>query len=207
MGRILAAFYDLMLARAERSCLRAWRAELLADAGGEVLEIGAGTGLDLPHYRRAQVRRLVLAEPDPAMRRRLGRRLAADAFTAGEIVDARAEALPFGDASFDCVVSALVLCSVGDPRLALAELHRVLRPGGRLLLLEHVAAAPDSRLHRWQKRIDPLWRRCAGGCRLVRETRAALVDAGFAVDALERRELRGVPSLVRPAIFGSASRR
>lgn len=204
MGRILASLYDFVLRRAEHRCLRAWRRDLLADVGGDVLEIGAGTGLDLPHYRKDAITRLVLAEPDVAMRRRLARRMEREGWNRAEISDARAESLPFTDASFDVVVAALVLCSVAEPALALSEVRRVLRSKGRLVLIEHVAAAPGSRLRRWQDRLDPIWRRCAGGCRLARETTRSLELAGFAITALATAELAGVPPFVRPAIRGSA---
>ncbi|MBI5851998.1 MAG: methyltransferase domain-containing protein [Planctomycetes bacterium] len=206
MGRIFASLYDLMLRRAEHACLRAWRRDLLLDVGGEVLEIGAGTGLDLPHYRRDAITRLVLAEPDAAMRRRLARCVERENWSRAELADARAESLPFPDASFDVVVSTLVLCSVADPALVLSEVRRVLRATGRFLLIEHVAAAPGSRLRKWQARLDPIWRRCAGGCRLARETTRSIEQAGFSIAALASTELAGVPPFVRPAIRGSAMR-
>ena len=150
------------------------------------------------------ITRLVLAEPDAAMRRRLARRVEREDWSRAELADSRAESLPFPDRSFDVVVSALVLCSVADPALVLSEVRRVLRPKGRLVLIEHVAAAPGSRLRDWQVRLDPIWHRCAGGCRLARETARSLELAGFSVASLASAELVGVPPFVRPAIRGSA---
>jgi ubiquinone/menaquinone biosynthesis C-methylase UbiE len=135
LGRLFAASYDRGAARAEAAGLRDRRRELLSELHGDVLEIGAGTGLNLAHYPRDV--RLVLTEPDAHMRRRLEERLAGQDLGA-TVVAAPAEGLPFEDASFDAVVSTLVLCSVRDLDVALAEVRRVLRPGGSLLMLEHV---------------------------------------------------------------------
>src|SRR5215470_5795185 len=137
MPWLLSKIYDALMRGSEEACLAAWRADLLAEATGDILEIGAGTGANLPHYRSP--RRLVLAEPDRHMRRRLARRLD-ETGRAAEIVDASADALPFAAGSFDGVVATLVLCSVDDQGVTLGEIRRVLRPAGRLFFLEHVAA-------------------------------------------------------------------
>ncbi|MCB9751320.1 MAG: class I SAM-dependent methyltransferase [Myxococcales bacterium] len=202
---LMAAIYDRFMDASERACLAEWRAELLSVAAGEVLEIGAGTGANLPLYG-ADVERLVLTEPDRFMARKLAPKLAPVARRRRvELLSARAEALPFADASFDFVVTTLVLCSVGELDRALRELRRVLRPGGRLLFLEHVAAG-DERPDRlaWQRRIEPVWRRIAGNCHLTRVTDRAIERAGFELGALERASVRKALPWVRPSIRGWA---
>jgi SAM-dependent methyltransferase len=194
--RIFAALYDLSFHRGERAGMADRRRRLLATAHGRVLEIGAGTGLNLPYYTDA-VSELVLTEPEAPMARRLAKR-AADR----EIVSARAEALPFADASFDTVVSTLVLCTVADPARALAEARRVLRPGGRLLFIEHVRA--EGALARWQDSLDGLWRHVANGCHANRDTLGALGANGFAVRDVETTTWRKMPRLIRPLILGHA---
>jgi ubiquinone/menaquinone biosynthesis C-methylase UbiE len=199
---VVAALYDRAMRDVERAGLGAWRKELLADLSGHVLEIGAGTGRNLAYYP-ASVERLVLVEPDRHMRRRLEQRLA-DAPVPPEVVEAPAEDLPFPDASFDTVVSTLVLCSVRDPARAAAEAGRVLRPSGRLVLIEHVAAVDRPRRLAWQRRLEPLWRPLAGNCHLTRRTDEILRRAGFELVALERASMRKAPPIVRPTIRGSA---
>lgn len=203
MSRLFAAIYDPLMKATEDACLSAWRAELLAPLVGTVLEVGAGTGANLAHYSSG-VRRLVLAEPDPGMRARLSRRARGRDAT---VVDAGAEKLPFADGEFDVVVSTLVLCSTEDPRGALAEMHRVLRPSGKLVFIEHVAAADGSRRLGWQRRIEPLWKRLMGNCHLTRRTDEAIAAAGFDLDEVRRESLRKAFPLVRPSIRGSALRR
>ncbi|MEZ0284011.1 MAG: class I SAM-dependent methyltransferase [Thermoleophilia bacterium] len=197
--RVFAALYDLLGRRAERGPLGARRRELLREASGRVLELGAGTGANLPHY--PALAELTLTEPDAAMRRRLAPRAAGAPFPV-ELLDAPAEDLPVADATIDIVVSTLVLCSVDDPPRALAEARRVLRPGGRLLFLEHVRA--EGRAARWQDRLDPASRRLCAGCHPNRDTVAAIRRAGFAVTALRR--LPDVPAApwARPVVAGVA---
>lgn len=157
------------------------RSRLLSGARGEVLEIGGGTGANLPHYHDAQ--RVVIAEPDPFMRKKLWPKLTRTGIPV-EVSDAGAQSLPFPDDSFDVVVSTLVLCTVPDQREALAEIRRVLRPGGRLLFLEHVRGPVG--VARWQDRILPLWRRLFAGCHPNRDTLTSIQAAGFEVRNLER---------------------
>lgn len=203
MGRITAAIYDRLMRRTEAACLGQWRADLLCGLAGHVLEVGAGTGASLPHYPRS-VSRLVLSEPDPHMARELRRKAATLDWERAEIVDASLEALPYPAAEFDAVVGALVLCSV--PRLdrALAEIHRVLRPGGRFVFLEHVAAEDRPRRLRWQRRVEPVWKRVAGNCHLTRRTADAIAAAGFEFHELTRESMRKAWPLVRPTIRGVA---
>jgi ubiquinone/menaquinone biosynthesis C-methylase UbiE len=192
---LFAAVYDRLTAKAERTWLASRRARLIAQARGEVLEIGAGTGANLRHYR--DVTRVVVSEPDPAMRRRLTRHLASVTVPV-EVSDAPAEHLGFPDGSFDTVVSTLVLCSVADPEAALAEMRRVLRPDGRLLVLEHVRG--EGRRARWQDRVTPIWRRVGAGCHPNRDTQAAIVRAGFHVSQVERFSPPRVPAIICPFV-------
>lgn len=201
MSRLLAAVYDRLLKASEDACLADWRAELLAPLSGTVLEVGAGTGANLAHYPPA-VSRLVLAEPDPSMRRRLARR----AGNRAEVIDAAAEKLPFDDGTFDVVVGTLVLCSVRAPDLALAEIRRVLKPHGRLVFIEHVAAEDNSGRLRWQRRLEPIWKRLMGNCHVTRRTEEAIRAAGFELKDVKRESLRKTIPIARPSVRGVAMR-
>ena len=201
-GRLFARFYDRALASSEEAGLSQHRADLLAGARGRVLELGAGTGLNLGHYDASAVGELVLTEPEEPMLRRLVPRASANEPRA-RAVAARAEELPFADASFDTVVSTLTLCTVEDLPVALAEARRVLTPGGRLLFLEHVRSA-DERSARRQDRITPLWRRIAHGCHPNRDTLVAIEAAGFDVERVEHGRFPKAPSVAEPLIAGSA---
>lgn len=200
-GRLFTLVYDPFLAWGERTGMRALRRSTLAAAHGDVLEIGAGTGLNLAAYPPA-VTRLTLADPEPAMAGRLRTVAAADP-RRPTVVEAGAEALPFGDASFDTVVSTLVLCTVDDVPASLAEIRRVLRPGGQLLLIEHVRA-PEAGLARWQDRLHGPWKAFGYGCRCNRDTSSALSGAGFDTAALRPGRWRGMPPIVAPLVAGAA---
>src|SRR3712207_2584724 len=197
---IFAALYDRMSGSMERRWMGGRRRRLLAGARGAVLEIGGGTGANLAHYR--DVDRVTITEPDPFMRRRLEEKLT-DARVPVEVSAAGAEALPFPDGSFDTVVSTLVLCTVPDQESALDEVRRVLRPGGRLLFIEHVRAAGSAA--RWQDRVEPLWRRLLGGCHPNRDTVAAIKEAGFEIDTLESFHPPIAFSGLTPHVQGSAT--
>lgn len=203
MGRFIAAMYEVVTRGTEDACLRRWRAELLAPLSGRVLEVGAGTGLNAAHYP-ASVEHVVFSEPDPHMRRKLEARVAADARAHADVVDASTECLPFPSGAFDAVVATLVLCSVPDQARALAEIRRVLAPGGRFVFLEHVAAEGRPRRLKWQRRIEPLWKRAAGNCHLTRNTEQAIAAAGFSIERIARESLCKVPAVVRPTIRGIA---
>ena len=211
MAWLLAPLYDRLVAPSEEACFRAWRTELLAELSGEVLEIGAGTGANVERYP-ATVTDVTFTEPDPGMRRQLVDRLDAAratrsfAPTAGVVTADRSERLPFDDESFDAAVATLVLCTVPDPDATLAEVRRVLRPGGRLVFLEHVAAEDRPDRLRWQRRIDPIWKRVVGGCRLTRRTADTIEAAGFRFDAITRESARKATPLVRPTIRGTATK-
>jgi ubiquinone/menaquinone biosynthesis C-methylase UbiE len=202
-GPLGAWMYDCTMSGAEAECLGDWRRELLREAHGDVLEIGAGTGANLAHYPPA-VRRLVLAEPDAGMRARLRRKV-------GErpevtVIDATAEVIPLPDRAFDVVVSTLVLCSVDSPGRSLAEVWRILRPGGSLLFLEHVAAEGRSGWLRWQRLLEPVWRCFAGNCHLTRNTADVIAEMGFVVEGMRKEPICKVSWLVRPSIRGFARR-
>jgi ubiquinone/menaquinone biosynthesis C-methylase UbiE len=199
MSRLFAAIYDPFMRGTEEACLVAWRRDLLSSLSGRVLEIGAGTGANVPLYPSA-VTALVLAEPDPHMLARLRPRAPPHA----ELLSAACDSLPFPDASFDAAVSTLVLCSVSDPSRALSELHRVLRPGGTFAFLEHVAAMPGSSRLAWQRRIEPFWKHIAGNCHLTRHTGEAIREAGFVVEQETRESMRKAMPWFRPSIRGIA---
>jgi ubiquinone/menaquinone biosynthesis C-methylase UbiE len=203
MSRITAFFYDRFMARVEQACLREWRRELLQQVHGDVLEIGAGTGASIVFYPRS-VSRLVLSEPDPHMRKRLVHRADSEGLPAVRICGDSAEAIDADDASFDFVVASLVCCSMSSLESGIHEIHRVLRPGGGFVFLEHVAAAKGSSRRRWQDRINPLWKRLMGNCHLNRETESVMLSSGFDIARIERESMHKAPPLVRPTIRGIA---
>lgn len=200
---IFALLYDAFLAPAERKGMRSTRRQVLADATGRTLELGAGTGLNLALYPTS-VASLTLTEPDPAMTRRLRRKTGRDDLQV-DVVQASGEELPFADQSFDTVVCTMVLCTVADLATTLQEIRRVLAPGGRLLLIEHVRS-PEVGLARWQDRLHGPWQAFACGCHCNLDTTGALRLAGFDVDALRPGTWRGVPAIVQPTIAGCAVR-
>jgi ubiquinone/menaquinone biosynthesis C-methylase UbiE len=199
---IFAANYDRFMSKTERAGLAAQRTALLRSASGEVIEIGGGTGASLPGYG-PDVSSLTITEPEVPMVRRLEQRARAHA-PAARVLRAPAEDLPFDDAQFDVAVSALVLCTVADQPRALRELHRVLRPGGRLLFIEHVRS-DEPGLSRWQDRLNWLSRIVAHGCYCNRPTLDTIRASGFTITDLERSELRDAPPFVRPLVIGTAT--
>lgn len=199
--RLFAAVYDPLSARTEKKFGAELKRELLANASGRVLEIGVGTGLSFAHY--PAVEELVGIEPSEPMLRR-ARRRAHELDREVRLVEAPAEALPFEDRSFDTVVSLAVLCTVDDPRRALSEIRRVLRPDGRFVFLEHVRST-DPTLARWQDRFERPWGWISGGCHPNRRTLEAIERAGFEVVEVEEEDLPDIPRLVKPNIKGVAS--
>lgn len=153
------------------------RMKVIPQAQGRVLEIGIGTGLNLPFYDTGRVVELVGVEPSLRMHRLALKRSRAARLPV-EMVGITAEKLPLADAAFDTVVSTYTLCTIPDPVAALREVRRVLRPGGRLLFSEH-GRAPDENVRKWQIRIQPFWSPLAGGCLLDRDIPAILKEAGF----------------------------
>jgi ubiquinone/menaquinone biosynthesis C-methylase UbiE len=179
------------------------RRRLLASLSGRVLEVGAGNGLNFPHYP-ATVTEVLAVEPEPYLRR-LALAAAPQAPVPIRVVDGTAEALPAHDAAFDAVVASLVLCTVTDLERALVETRRVLRPGGRLRFYEHVRG-DDPHLARWQDRLQRPWGWLVGGCHPNRDTVAAITAAGLRVIQLDRFDLQAMPPLARPHVLGVAER-
>lgn len=200
-SRFLALTYDRQMAGVEKAGLRTLRTTLLSGASGDVLEIGAGTGANLPFYGPA-VESLTMTEPEPPMARRLEQRVREQASPA-KVFRVPAEELPFDDDTFDTAVSTLVLCGVDDQPRALRELRRVLRPGGKLMVIEHVRS-DDARLARRQDRMNGL-NRFVAGCECNRQTLDSIREEGFEVARLERTALNKAPSFVRPLIVGVAT--
>jgi SAM-dependent methyltransferase len=200
-GPVFARVYDTAFVFAERRGLRNVRRNLVSRARGRVLELGAGTGLNLPHYPKT-VTEVLLTEPDPHMAAKLRKRAGASPLDT-KVVEAPAETLPFDDASVDTVVATLVLCTVKDPEQALAEVARVLRPSGAFLFAEHVRAA-SPRAARWQDRLNHPWSWYACGCQCNRDTVSAIEVASFALGELRHDRLRWISPVVRPLVVGSA---
>ena len=200
-NKVFAAGYDRFKAGSERDTFAAHRRALLAGAEGDVIEIGGGTGANLGVYNGA-LGSLTVTEPDKAMMKRL-KRHAEETRPGTTVLRAPAEDLPFEDDSFDVAVSTLVLCTVDDQPRALRELRRVLRPGGRLLFMEHVRSE-EEKLARWQDRLMPLNRALVCGCHCNRPTLEGIRGAGFEVTRLERDSIAHAPPFVRPLIVGEA---
>jgi ubiquinone/menaquinone biosynthesis C-methylase UbiE len=199
--RIMAMVYDPFLWLGEIAGMRRRRRTLVAQARGLVLEIGAGTGLNVAHYPDA-VDELILTEPEPGMRRQIARRLERQASVA-RVIAAPAERLPMADSSVDTVVATLVLCTVDDPENALREIARVLRPEGQLLFIEHIRASSRF-LAACQDRLLKPWRGFAGGCVCNRPTLELMRACGFTVEA-DDVVWRGMPAIVHPLAVGRAT--
>ncbi|QOV41583.1 methyltransferase domain-containing protein [Streptomyces ferrugineus] len=204
---VFARFYANLAAPAlEKAGVAEHRRRLLAGLSGEVVEVGAGNGLNFPHYP-PEVKRVVAVEPEPRLRA-LAETQARGAPVPVEIQDARAEQLPYPDDAFDAAVVCLTLCSVADQHAALAELHRVLRPGGQLRFFEHVQAGSPA-MRRVQRVLDAtVWPRLMGGCHTGRDTQAAIATAGFTVTTVDRFPFPAtrVPSPAATHILGTAER-
>ena len=170
------------------------RSRIVPEAEGVVLEIGMGSGLNLPHYDRARVRKVVGVEPSVQMTKLAGESLAATGLNV-EVIEGVAEDLPLETASADTAVITYTLCSVADPERALGEVRRVLKPSGRILVLEH-GRSDRPQTAKWQDRLNPLWRPLAGGCNINRATAALVTKAGFAFDRVETFRLRGTPEVL-----------
>ncbi|MDX1588708.1 MAG: class I SAM-dependent methyltransferase [Oleiphilaceae bacterium] len=202
--------FSPLLSLADRA-LGSVRPELLTQARGRVLELGIGSGLSLPYYGPG-VTELVGLEPSATLlgqcQQRLDRSRQSSAHSATvptTLLQGQAETLPWPDNHFDTVVAFLVFCTIADPLRAVSELRRVLRPGGQLLFFEHVAS-PESGLERWQRRMNPLWRRLACGCHLTRDTHRLFREAGFAMDTIPVRRHPDIPlPLLAPTISGAVT--
>jgi len=201
----MARMYD-RVQRQHEAKVAARKRELFADLGGTVLEIGPGTGVNFRHYPEA-VKRWIGIEPNRHMHAAL-QQAGRPSGIAIELRGVGVEGMDVGDATVDAVVSTLVLCSVPDPAVVLRDVARVLRPGGRFVFLEHVAAPRGSRLRLAQRLFRPVWRYIADGCRPDRELAAAVHEAGFASVTIEEFTLprEAVPGIVSPHIAGTATR-
>jgi ubiquinone/menaquinone biosynthesis C-methylase UbiE len=197
---LFALVYDRQMAKTEKAGLGTLRQDLLAGLSGHVLEIGGGTGANLPSYG-AGVESLTMTEPEPPMLRRLKRKVGAET-RAIKVLRAPAEDLPFNDGSFDAVVSTLVLCGVDDQPRAMREVRRVLRPGGQFVFLEHVRA-DDPRTARLQDRLNWL-NRLVVCCECNRPTLRTIRDAGLQITRIEHTDLPRAPKFARPSIMGTA---
>ena len=178
------------------------RRKIVPLASGHVLELGMGGGLNLAFYDASRVTRVTGVDPSEALRRVA---LAAPRPEGLEvdIMDGEAEALPFEAASFDTVICTFTLCSVHTPARALSEARRVLKPDGQFLFSEH-GLAPDPAVERWQKRLEPVWKRLAGGCHLTRPVARSIAEAGFAIIDVETMYLPGTPRPLGWAEWGRA---
>jgi SAM-dependent methyltransferase len=176
----------------DRACgiasMDGWRAGVTAGLQGRVVEIGFGSGLNVAHYPATVD--VVLAVEPAAVATRLAARRVASSLVPVEHIGLDGQAIPLEDGSCDAALSTFTLCTVPDARLALAELRRVVRPGGHLQFLEH-GLAPDPKVVAWQRRLEPLQRRLAGGCHLTRDIPAIITDAGFVLDHVEQRYAKG----------------
>jgi ubiquinone/menaquinone biosynthesis C-methylase UbiE len=165
------------------------RAKVVPRAQGRVLEVGIGTGLNIPHYDKTRVHGIVGVDPALRMHRLAQKRIARTGLQV-ELIGLEAEKLPIADRSFDSVVCTYTLCTIPDPVAALKEMRRVLKPGGKLIFCEH-GRAPEESVRRWQDRLQPLWGRLAGGCHLGRDIPALLQAGGFNAPAMERGYIKG----------------
>ena len=168
--------------------LAAYRARLIPAAQGRVLEIGIGSGLNLLYYG-AIVEQVIGLDPSPkllAMAREAGRRTSVPL----ELIENSAETIPLYNRSIDTIVTTWTMCSVPDVQRALGEMRRVLKPGGRLLFVEH-GRSPDPGVRRWQDRLTPVWRRVGGGCHLNRAISDLIENAGFQIERIESGYMRG----------------
>ncbi|HEX2825506.1 MAG TPA: class I SAM-dependent methyltransferase [Burkholderiales bacterium] len=182
---LLPRLIDLAMRVSE---VRRYRALIVPRAHGDVLELGIGSALNLPYYG-AHVQRLEGVDPSVELLA-MAQHRACDAPFEIELLPSPAESLPLADASFDCVVTTFTLCSVGDPAAAMREARRVLKPGGRLLFAEH-GLAPEESVRRWQHRLNPVWRKLAGGCNLDRRIDDIVEQAGFTLGDIQRGYARG----------------
>jgi ubiquinone/menaquinone biosynthesis C-methylase UbiE len=204
----MASFYDRHVLPRLIGCacgarpIQRQRAKVVPDASGRVLELGIGSGLNLAFYDPAKVASVTGVDPSDELRAKAHAAPRAAGLEV-EILDGQAERLAFEAASFDTVVCTFTLCSVGSPASALAEARRVLKPGGRFLFSEH-GLAPDPAVQRWQRRIEPVWKRVAGGCHLTRPVAGAIEQAGFAIESVETMYLPGAPRAMGWSEWGCA---
>jgi ubiquinone/menaquinone biosynthesis C-methylase UbiE len=204
VARAFSAWYGQVMRRIDARGLREVRREVLGGAHGRVLDLGSGTGSNLPLFPEA-VDRLVLSEPSSNMAKVLRGKLAEERGRGVRLVQAPAESLPFEDGSFDCVTCTMVICTMPDPHAGLSEVARVLKPGGKLLFLEHVRSE-DPRIARTQDHLERPWRFIADGCHCNRDSLATIEASPLTVHYCERGLMPMAPQFMKPLIFGSAVR-
>ena len=200
-SKLSARLYEPFLWVGEKTGFERWRRKVVGQASGSVLELGAGTGLNLKHYP-AGLERLVLVEPDFHKAKLLAEKQA-PAGVDVEIVRAPGEMLPFDDGTFDMVIETLVLCTVADPEATAAEIRRVLKPDGRFLFMEHVRS-DGPRLGPWQDRMEKTWMKIADGCHCNRRTVPMLRASGFEVEVTAEQDKFPMPPVARPIVSGVA---
>lgn len=183
---VLPRFIDLAMRNKDTARVRG---DWVPHARGDVLEVGIGSGLNLPFYS-GKVRRVYGVDPSSELQKLARKRMAGQAIDVEFLSQSAEETLPLSDESVDTVVITWTLCSITNPPRALQEMKRVLKPGGRLIFVEH-GRAPDSRVAAWQDRLTPLWKRIGGGCHLNRKVDALLAEAGFTIDELKTAYLPG----------------
>lgn len=204
--RLFAWYYPVLIGLSERAGQAERRRELVSTATGRTLEIGAGAGHNLAHYPSA-VTELVVTEPSRHMSAHLRAELVAHPpAPSWQLVRTGAERLPFADASFDTVVATFVHCTIGDPRAALAEITRVLRPGGRYLFIEHVRSTDSALLARFQDLAELPHRYLAAGCHPNRRTEQLIADSDLVLESLVHEAMPRSSPTVRPTIRGVARR-
>ena len=179
------------------------REKVVPEAQGRVLEVGMGSGINLPFYDPSRVEFVWGLEPSEGMRKLAGERIAAAPFEV-KLLDLPGESIPLDDHSVDTVLLTFTLCTIPDFRTALAQMRRVLKPGGKLLFCEH-GEAPDDSVRKWQNRINPIWKKIAGGCNLNRPIPHCLTEAGFAIENLETLYLPNTPRIAAFNYWGRAS--
>jgi SAM-dependent methyltransferase len=205
----MPSFYDRHILPRLIACgcgskpIRYQRRKIVPLASGQVLELGVGGGLNLAFYDPSMVSSVTGVDPSEALRRRAMDAPRADGLKV-EVRDAEAESLPFDADTFDTVVCTFTLCSVRNPAAALAEARRVLKPGGSFLFSEH-GLAPDPSVQRWQRRLEPLQKRLAGGCHLTRPVAASISAAGFSLIEVDTMYLPGMPRPMGWAEWGRAA--
>lgn len=204
----MASFYDRRILPALLTCacssppMMKQRAKVVPHARGKVLELGIGMGLNLRFYDPDKVESVAGVDPAAELRAR-AEAAPRDPRLNLSVRDGTAEALPFEAASFDTVVCTFTLCSVHTPRAALDEARRVLRPGGTFLFCEH-GRSPDAEVAKWQRRVEPVWKRLAGGCHLTRPIADAIAEAGFRVERVESMYVPGTPRIAGWNEWGAA---
>lgn len=204
----MASFYErrILPALLTRACssppMMKQRAKIVPLAEGRVLELGIGMGLNLGLYDAAKVESVTGVDPAPELRA-IAEAAPRDPRLKVTVADGTAEALPFEDASFDTVVCTFTLCSVHGPGLALSEARRVLKPGGRFLYCEH-GLAPDHDVAKWQRRVEPIWKRLAGGCHLTRPIASSIEAAGFRLGRVQTMYVPGTPRIAGWNEWGEA---